>query len=790
MLKEKRAVRIFLLVIAFVFAAGMVSITNNDVYAAAKTPAQVKSLKLSKSTTSSLAIKWGKAKSAKKYEVSYRVSGTEKYKSVKTSKRSYTIKKLKEGTTYQVKVRAINGKKTGKWSSTKKFKTVAKTPSQVKKLKVAGSTDKTLLVSWGKTSYARQYEVSYKLKSAKKYTTKKTSSTEYTIEGLKATTEYKVKVRAINGNKKGKWSSESTFKTAKRSVYADAVNETQVKVSVTADSIKISVEPLGISGQGEIYSVAANDYLAADPISGLVTEDAAGVNVGAIDLGAGGEISLPRVENDSDKLYDKYYIVQGGKIIKGPIYATNIAPKNSGAVEKAVPSKKGLVDESGDDVFAIADDLGSNWTAMNIDFTQLILASPSDNSEPIVVNGKTYYINKGYVDQLDYRLSKYEDLGINVVAVVISFVSTEAGHNYPRELKYIDNARWTNGFNTSNDVGRDNFIAGMEYLANRYSQGGNGLICNYVIGNEIDYAYDWNEIIPNNGSTETRADFDAYMEEYARALRIANLAVKKYSSDVSVSISLSKEWAKAVGANKDNSSKLYDSYAPKEMLDWLNFYTKKGGDYDWTICPHNYPVKSGNTAAYETGLTGSTVQISGNVDFTKRITQSNLEVLQMYLERSANLYNGAVREVYFTENGSSSHDEKALTAEAEEIQAATIAQYYYRAASLPCVKAIIYYKIQDRESEGSTALKMGLMTVDGRQKKSYELWKYIDTNRSFEVANPYLGRISFMKDGKEYSVAKGNIKSYRDLMSIVNSKFSWSDYWNEAAMTPVSVVAE
>ena len=791
MLKEKRIVRILLLVVAFVVAAGMMSIGNDEVYAAAKKPAQVKSLKLSKKTTNSLSIKWAKPKNAKKYEVAYRVSGTGDYKTTKTSKKKYTIKKLTQGTTYQVKVRALNGSKKGKWSSVKKFATTAKTPAQTKNLKLKSSSTTTLTVGWSKVSYAKKYQIGYKKKGAKKFTYKTTTEPTYTIKGLKKVTSYNVKVRAINGSKKGKWSKTATYKTAKvdpvvKPTYDNAVNETKVKVSATADQILINIEPLGLSGQGELYRVAANEYLAADTISGLVTADAAGTKVDNVDLNASASFTLPRVENGCDKLYDKYYIVQSGKIVKGPIYTTNITPKNSGAVEKAVPSKKGLVDESGDEVFAIADDLGSNWTAMNIDFTQLILAGPSGNAEPIVVNGNTYYINKNYVNQLDYRLSKYEDMGINVVAVVISFVSTEANNNYPRDLKYLDNARWTNGFNTSNNVGRDNFIAGMEYLANRYSQGGNGLICNYVIGNEIDYAYDWNEIIPNNGSTETRADLDTYMEEYSRALRLANLAVKKYSSDVSVSISLSKEWGRAVGANKGTSSKLYDSYAPKEMLDWLNFYTKKGGDYDWTICPHNYPVKSGNTAAYETGLTGSTVQITGNVDSSKRITQSNLEVLQMYLERSANLYNGTVREVYFTENGSSSHDEQVLTPEAEATQAATIAQYYYRAASLPCVKAIIYYKIQDREAEGSTALKMGLITVDGKQKKSYELWKYIDTNRSFEIANQYLDKISFLKDGKEYSVAKGNIKSYRDLMPMVSSSFDWSKYWNEAAMTPVT----
>ena len=365
----------------------------------------------------------------------------------------------------------------------------------------------------------------------------------------------------------------------------------------------------------------------------VVEKNVKGSKVGdSFTMNSSKTFTIDRFSGGYDRLYDKYYIVESSKIVKGPIYVTSVTPAKDVVVEKPVSSPKGLVDELKESSFTAAEDLRSNWTALNIDFTQLVQAGPGSNSEAISFNGNTYYINKDYVNSLDSRLKKYEEMGINVVAVVISFVSQEPYNNYPRELKYIDNARWTNGFNTSNNVGRDNFIVAMEYLADRYSSGGNGLICNYVIGNEVDYAYDWNEIIPNDGSTETRAAFDTYMEEYARALRLANLAVKKYSDDISVSISLSKEWAKAVGSSKSSSSKLYDSYAPKTMLDWLNYYSKKGGDYDWTLCPHNYPIASGNTAASETGITGS-VQISGDVDSTKRITQNNLEVLQMYLDR-------------------------------------------------------------------------------------------------------------------------------------------------------------
>ena len=737
-IRESRIVRVCLLVLAFIVAVSMISITNDDVYAASKTPAKVTNVKLSSSTTSSLKIKWNKAKYAKKYQVAYKKVGAKKYTYVtKTSKKYRTISKLSNDTAYYVKVRAFNGKKYGKWSAVKKYRT--------------------------KLSYAK------------------------------------------------------------------AANEGKVKVSVSDEKVTIKISSLGLNNTATLYSVKPNSYLKADSIDGIVSKNVSGTKIGTFKMNKAKTFTLNRTTNSGyDRLYDKYYVVYDGNIIKGPVYATEIEPYRNVKVEKEVPSKKGLVDELSEDSFTTVEDVGANWTALNIDFTSLILANetasgkPIDNSnknaDTIEVNGKTFYINNSYVSDLDYRLSRYEKMGVNVVGICVSFVESESYSSYPRALKYIDDARWTNGFNTSTAEGRDYFIAGMEYLANRYSKGGKGLICNYVIGNEIDYAYDWNEVIPNkskdgkklpargskslrNGEIETTVDLDTYMEEYSRALRLANLAVKKYSDDITVSISLSKEWTKSKGEQQEatpQTNKRFDSYRPKEVLDWLNYYSKKNGDYNWAVTPHNYPVASGNAAAIETGLkpyqdheddkeAQYSVVISGSYKDSLMMTQSNMEVFQMYLDQNQNQFKGTSRSIYLTENGSSSHDENALTIEAQKAHAAAVAQHYYRAASLPSVKCIVYYKIQDREAEGATSYKLGLKDVNGGKKLAYNVWKYIDTDRSFDVANKYLDQISFKKDGKEYSVDKGNIKSYRDVMEIVNSGYDWDAHWDEAALTPVKI---
>ncbi len=69
----------------------------------------------------SIKIKFNKLKNAKKYQIQY--STSKKFKKAKTkttSKTTYTIKKLKKGKSYFIRVRGINKNKVGKWSKAKR----------------------------------------------------------------------------------------------------------------------------------------------------------------------------------------------------------------------------------------------------------------------------------------------------------------------------------------------------------------------------------------------------------------------------------------------------------------------------------------------------------------------------------------------------------------------------------------------------------------------------------------------------------------------------------------------
>ena len=100
---------------------------TQTVEAAAKKPAQVKTVNVKAVNSTKAKISWKKAKNAKTYQVN--IATDKKFKKNKkaysTKAVSKTVSKLKAGRKYYVRIRA-KGKSYGKWSSVKSFTLKAK----------------------------------------------------------------------------------------------------------------------------------------------------------------------------------------------------------------------------------------------------------------------------------------------------------------------------------------------------------------------------------------------------------------------------------------------------------------------------------------------------------------------------------------------------------------------------------------------------------------------------------------------------------------------------------------
>ena len=577
---------------------------------------------------------------------------------------------------------------------------------------------------------------------------------------------------------------------------ASAANNEGMTVKVTEDKVVIHIEKVGTTGTAQLYCYDADSYYSPDELKGLSTRKDDGFRVGEYTLGTTKDFTIDRYDaNGKDLLFSKFYLIRNNAALRGPVYATEIASKRS-VKPFAMSTIKGLTLEDETTIEA-AKDLGASNTVINVDLCSLILSNEDANGNPIdrsgqagvipfVSNGKTFYFNEGYVNDQRRMISAYSKEGMNVILILIAWVKTYQS-SYPSSLMYMakpqDN-KYTMGFNTSNRLGAEYWIAAMEFMANEYSQDAEkGLVHKYVIGNEIDLAKDWNLMQPSfdaNGNHQ-RLPIDTYMEEYTRTLRLANLAVKKYNSEAKVLVSMSQGWAEDfyTACNESGNSERYNTYAVKDLLDWISKHEKARGDYDWALALHPYPVefrstvKPTKTDATQKGEPGKGSPITGDVNTTPWVTPSNLEIYQLYLEQPQNLYNGKVRSVSLTESGLRNYDKnkEGITAEiyneSLRAQAASIAQFYYRAAMLTCVEEFAYFQLHDRED---SMMKIGLMDEEGNRKPSYQVWKYIDTNEGARYANAYLDAIT-------------DKASYKEMMAVVKSDFDWNAKWDESRIT-------
>ncbi len=175
---------------------------------------KVSGLKVTPAATT-LKLSWTKVKGAEKYEVYYSTNGR-KWTKATTAKNSVTVKKLKSGTTYRVKVRALAGKNTGASSA---VITTSTKPATVTLSKVTAGK-KTATPVWktvtGASGYEIQYSTSSKFKSAKTAAVKKGSTKKTTIKKLTKGKKYYFKVRAyktVDGKKVyGAWSAVKNVK--------------------------------------------------------------------------------------------------------------------------------------------------------------------------------------------------------------------------------------------------------------------------------------------------------------------------------------------------------------------------------------------------------------------------------------------------------------------------------------------------------------------------------------------------------------------------------------------------
>lgn len=426
-------------------------------------------------------------------------------------------------------------------------------------------------------------------------------------------------------------------------------------------------------------------------------------------------------DGDRSRLYSKFAVAaksEGGEyaLVAAPQYVVN--PEAISGNSEPFPTAKSIkglqVQMTGD-----AQELGISHAALNVAYNELTYKTNGNpaNTIPYAVEGKTYYLRKDRIEALDRQVKNLSDNGI-IVSLILIMYDTKDANSANEYLLHPDSrpGGTVYALNTSNAVGVEYVKATTKFLAERYSLPSqeHGRAVNYIVGNEIGQNMVWNNMGPKK--------MEDYVREYAQTLRLIDTIVKTAYANARTYVSLDHFWDENLGGD---SLWKYDN---KAIVDRLNELTKAEGGFDWNLAFHPYPEDLFDPRFWNDETATESFH-------TKRITFKNLDVLVDYMKQPDYLYDGEMRRIILSEQGFHS---LSNSEEDQKVQAAAYAYAYYKVRFLDGIDAFILHRHVDHGQEGGLNLGLwthanGTVVTPGEHKAIYDVFKYIDTERSLEA---------------------------------------------------------
>lgn len=430
---------------------------------------------------------------------------------------------------------------------------------------------------------------------------------------------------------------------------------------------------------------------------------------------------IPLNKGEKSRLYSKFVAVLKNangeyELVDDARYITN--PEKVAKNDYSFPeaqSKKGLQVQMTDD----AEELGISHAALNVAYDQMLYVDDSHpgNTIPYVFEGETFYFKKSTVQSLDNQIKSLSDNDMIVSLILIMYNNMDP--STPNEHLIHPDAEpggTVYAVNTANEIGVKYYSAITNFLAERYTREDEkfGRAVNYIVGNEIGQNKVWNNMGP-------KLVWD-YVDEYARTLRLTNTIVKSNYTNARTYVSLDHFWDENIPADA-----LW-KYDNKRIINLLNEDIQSQGDISWHIAFHPYPQNLFEPRFWNDALATDDFE-------TDVITFKNLQVLPEYLNQEEFLYNGEPRRIILSEQGFHSGDNSE---EAQKVQAAAYAYAYYKVKFLDEIDSFILHRHVDHRQEGGLNLGVwttaeGQVVTPDQHKYSYDVFKYIDTERSLEV---------------------------------------------------------
>lgn len=580
----------------------------------------------------------------------------------------------------------------------------------------------TSSISLTESAKWRQGSLNYKL-TAKEW---KYSSVLRVDFGTKLGQKFKIrnfKLREFNKEEKdnlNKHKAEIEKDKKRREIILENLN---AQYEVEIDSIKVNSDKITISGakpEGAWFELLEVPIYRG-PLSWKPYQ-----NGKLLSTEKNFSVSVPRYDKSRDRLYSRWVVISHEKQVSSFRYADEIAGARS--LKKLIPSaKKGLGVSWRPGMMNDLVELGIKNMTVNVLINSLISLKSTNNTEEYLLNGETFYINKSLKNQLD-RIIGFAKENAIIVSVIILMRNKQKGRN--KEIWEHPDCESGAHYampNINSEEGVKYYSAALDYLANRYSREDKkyGRISNWIIHNEVDVGVVW-----TNAGDKL---MESFTELYYRSMRIAHLTARKYDPHARVFGSFTHYWTRTVNPRY---------HLPKDILELLGKMSKKEGDFEWGIAYHPYPKNLRDPVAWKNQ--NSTFSLN-----TPLITMSNIEVLDAFVKKPENRFNGKVRGILLSEQGLNSPDysEKNL-----HNQAAGFAYFWSKIKNIDSIEGFQYHRWVDHGHEGG--LKLGLWTLKpgtvikpDKKKPIWDVFKAAGTPKEESVMQKYKATVGI----KEWS---------------------------------------
>ena len=366
------------------------------------------------------------------------------------------------------------------------------------------------------------------------------------------------------------------------------------------------------------------------------------------------------------------------------------------------PNKKGLQVQMVDDALT----LGIHHAAINVSYGSLFDLAGGPGAEPFTWEGRTWFINGGYVKSLDRQIQPLSEKRVAVYLIILAYPTKDPAKDslLLHPAAKADGKYSIAAFNTATPDGIALYRALTAFLAQRYSNDGpHGRVCGYIIGNEVNSQWMWYNL--------GRMPVDKAAAEYEKAVRGAHEVIRQFSANARCYLSFDHHWTASMPGISDQ-----ESYPTRTFLEHFARIAKERGDFAWHLAHHPYPDDLGNPRTWLDKDAWPT-------DNSPHITFKNLEVACRWNLRPELLWQGQPRRIILSEQGLHC----LATPDGEQLQAAGFAYVWEKVSRLDGIDALIWHRHVDHAHEGGLRLglwsfKPGTISEPYKKRQFYDLF--------------------------------------------------------------------